>query len=785
MALCADIALVMAPSWSLEKPPISLALLSANLRSHKYRVACFDLNSRFFHDCRQEYKDKWRQECDFHWKDQVFISAFLRDNEDLLNGYIEEILDTRASLIGFSVYYPNHFMSIEIARLVKVRDKKRCIVFGGPQAVPCVGGNEFLKAGCVDALAVNEGDNTIVDLVKIVKEKGRIDFCPGVIFKQDGKIFDSGEREPILDLDVLPSADFSDFPLKDYVNPRGLPILTSRGCIWDCLFCTAKLPWQRYRTQSGERIFKELQHQLKLYPQVNYFTFYDCMINGNIAALRKFCQLISEAKRSGGMADIEWWCQGIIRREMTKDLLLQMREAGCTEMTYGVESGSQKVVERMGKRFAIDTAVEVIKNTHEAGIKVTTIFMFGFPGEEKDDFEQTLKFLEKIRHFVDKVIPAEAFCIIERNAPLYKQASQNGLYSDPHPLYWKSCDGRNIYPERFRRFEDFCRTAQSLQIPLDGAYQKNIESKEDLFKEYNDYCHAPKLNICGSLVEKCQDGAVHFEWQLQDACTFNCEYCLEVKNATQSRQPFSLTTAEYADFWQYVHAKYGSGNIVITGGEPLLHPHFLDICNKISAYHRVTIRTNMSNDWQRFFELDSSKVAVEASFHPAFSDPATFLKNCSTLKKKGFALTIHCLAHPLFAARLPAFMERCADAGLTAVMTAFWGTYNQKKYPDGYTHEEFNILQPYLGTKERICYNLRGESPYGKLCNAGFKSAHIDSDGTITRCCYAPQEVMGNMRDRSIKLFSEPRACNQEFCPLNDFDTVNLLQDVPGRASFL
>ncbi|MFA5389255.1 MAG: radical SAM protein [Candidatus Omnitrophota bacterium] len=769
-----DIALILTPSWSLTKPPISLALLSANLRNSGYRAVCFDLNSRFFHNCRQEYKDKWAQEHDFYWKDHTFISAFLRDHKNILEGYIEEILDTGAPVIGFSVYYPNHFMSVAIASLIKARDNKRIIVFGGPQAVPCVGGNEFLKTDCVDAIVLNEGDSTIVELAGIIREKGEIDICPGVIFKQGGRIVNSGEREPVPDLNTLPYADFSDFSLSDYEHPRELPLLSSRGCIWNCLFCTAKLPWQRYRTQSGGRIFKEIQHQLALHPQVDYFSFHDCMINGNIAALRQFCQLVIEAKKREDMPDIKWWCQGIIRPEMNKDLLPRMREAGCVEITYGVESGSQKVIGQMGKRFAVDTAVEVIGDTHDAGIKVTAIFMFGFPGEEKHDFTQTLDFLKKIRHSADKVIPAEAFCIIERHAPLYKQAVQNGLYSDPHPLYWKSRDGRNTYPERFGRFEDFCRTAQSLQIPLDGAYQKNIENKEEFFKEYNDYCHAPKLNICGNLVEKQQGGAVRFEWHLQETCTFGCEYCAKAKNNSRPRQPASLTVREYADFWKYTHEKYGTGSVVMTGGEPLLHPYFLDTCRKISAYHSVTVRTNMSVDWRGLLELDPSRVAVEASFHPAFSDSAAFLDSCLELKRKGFALTIHCLAYPPFIARLPAFMEHCADAGLSAVMTAFWGTHDRMQYPDRYTEEECETLKPYLGTKERICYNLRGESPCGKLCNAGFKSAYIGSDGVITRCNYAPEELLGNMRGRTIELFSEPRPCNQEFCPMNNFDTVNL-----------
>jgi len=134
-------------------------------------------------------------------------------------------------------------MSLEIAKLIKERDRQRIIVFGGPQCMRQVGGRSIIKEKYVDAIAVNEGDHTIVELSDIVEDKGCLDYCPGILFKRDGTLVDCGDRTPIEDLDSLPFTDFSDFTPQRYLYPEQLPILSSRGCVWNCQFCTGKIPY--------------------------------------------------------------------------------------------------------------------------------------------------------------------------------------------------------------------------------------------------------------------------------------------------------------------------------------------------------------------------------------------------------------------------------------------------------------------------------------------------------------------------------------------------------------
>ncbi len=497
------------------------------------------------------------------------------------------------------------------------------------------------------------------------------------------------------------------------------------------------------------------------------------MINGNIVALERFCELTIEGNRKGDMRDFQWWCQGIIRPQMSSGLLQKMKIAGCYQITYGVESGSQKVVDLMGKRFSIDEAHEIIRNTHQAGILVTAIFMFGFPGEGRVDFDKTLKFIEKSRDYIDETIPAEGFCVIERHSLLYKNAEHFGLYLNPHPFYWKTPDGENNYIERFSRFEEFCKKAVALGMKLTGSYDKNRQHKEEFLKEYSDYSDSVDLNICGGLVTKEPSDKIRFLWHINPACNLSCAYCEDGREVTRYAQTLFLSPEEWEAAWKRVYDAYGQLEIFITGGEPLLYPHFLKLAKRLSCFHMLTISTNLSMEFDKIqIALDPRRVRFNINFHAGQAELEPLIKKAILLKKAGFSLAIYYLAHPSQIAQIPNISRQLIEAGLEFKLTGFWGAYQGKRYPESYTEEEERMLKPYLGDKRRMLYNLQGESPKGKLCNAGYKSAVIKSNGDALRCRYAPEETMGNICDSSFSLFSEPAVCNKEFCPYNEFDTV-------------
>jgi radical SAM protein with 4Fe4S-binding SPASM domain len=477
------IALLQCPGWGRDCPPYTMALLSAILRKAGHQVFCFDLNNSLYCSGPEEYRKFWDDK-DLYtfWSSKDLIEKFIQDNQKMIGFQVEQILNTEARIIGFTVHFSSLLVSLEIAKRIKDKDRKRIIVFGGPDCCRQLRGSELIKEDAVDIVNVGEGELSIIELVRIVESTDKIDFLKGALIKKDGSFIDCGDIDVVDNLNALPFPDYSDFTddiLSGlYRQPERLELFDSRGCITKCHFCSEWQFWKKFRSMSGERMFAEVCFQIKRYPQVDYFYFIGSLLNGNIKALSDFCDLVIK----NGLK-IRWLGQPIIRKEMTKEFLQKMRRAGCQWLGYGIESGSQRVVDKMNKRFSLKLAEQVLRETHDVGIQVQANFMFGIPTEIEEDFEQTLDFLRRNRDSIDSVLASQSFCVIDKDTYLYNHPEQFGIIDREHHLYWEA-EGGNTYPERFRRYEEFCRLALSLGIPETSGV---LRVKPDKWRLLGDY----------------------------------------------------------------------------------------------------------------------------------------------------------------------------------------------------------------------------------------------------------------------------------------------------------
>ncbi|MBM3254198.1 MAG: hypothetical protein FJZ16_08090 [Candidatus Omnitrophica bacterium] len=130
----------------------------------------------------------------------------------------------------------------------------------------------------------------------------------------------------------------------------------------------------------------------------------------------------------------------------------------------------------MRKRYKIIDADKVLKATHDAGITVTGNFMFGFPGEAEEDFQMTLDFIKRNAKYLDRVYPSRTFCAIEEFSYLVSHLEEFNINPNPpNHLYWETIDGKNTYPDRLRRCEEFCDLAYSLGIEVGCGVQTSTE----------------------------------------------------------------------------------------------------------------------------------------------------------------------------------------------------------------------------------------------------------------------------------------------------------------------
>jgi len=198
---------------------------------------------------------------------------------------------------------------------------------------------------------------------------------------------------------------------------------------------------------------------------------------------------------------------------MTDTIFVKMKNSGCAHVTFGIESGSQRVLDYMRKRYKVEDADKVLKSAHAAGIKVTCNFMFGFPGETEEDFENTLDFLKRNAANINTAYPSRTFFTIEPHSYLESHLNEYGIIpNSEHGQYWVSRDGKNVYPERMRRCEEFSKLAAAVGVDVGSGLQTSLELDHwfslgnyyETIKDYNNalisYNNYLKLDPCNAVI---------------------------------------------------------------------------------------------------------------------------------------------------------------------------------------------------------------------------------------------------------------------------------------------
>ena len=226
----------------------------------------------------------------------------------------------------------------------------------------------------------------------LAREDGNLVEIPGIAYRDDGEIWVNSDAEPVAEYDYLPIPAYDLLPGFDnyFINtPAGKPfsiIYTSKGCPYGCIFCTvARTKWKK-RDATG--ILEELNY-LKQNYNIKTVSFFDETFTIDRQRVLEIAQGIREA----GL-DIRWYCN--TRVELVDEELLQvMYKSGCRGISYGVESGNQRMLDDAQKGSTVEQAEKAIEWAKKAGIKVYCSFIFGLPGETKETVKETLGFVKR------------------------------------------------------------------------------------------------------------------------------------------------------------------------------------------------------------------------------------------------------------------------------------------------------------------------------------------------------------------------------------------------------
>lgn len=307
--------------------------------------------------------------------------------------FMEKASAFRPDLAGFTAVTPVVKGAFRLAGMLKHKFTSLFTVIGGPHATAmpeeCLDNNfDFVVSG--------EGEETIADLLYNISEPEKV---MSVVFKKDGRVIRAKERPFITDLDSIPFPARHLFPhISNYkgqealgsLNPVG-SIMTSRGCPYACKFCFKAVFGNRFRKRSAANVLEEWDVLVNRYG-VKEIAVVDDSFTTDIKRVHEICDALIKRKNR-----VRWSCPNGIRVDLGDlEMLKKMKAAGCYRVALGIESGSQQVLDSIGKKITLKQIEDTVKNCRKAGIKTMGFYMIGNLGETEETMEETIKFAKKV-----------------------------------------------------------------------------------------------------------------------------------------------------------------------------------------------------------------------------------------------------------------------------------------------------------------------------------------------------------------------------------------------------
>lgn len=359
----------------------------------------------------------------------------------IMNGVIKEINQLNPQVIGISTLTPFRKMVFEIARFIKRGKQEIKIILGGPHITIIKEHILERYKNLIDVLVIGEGEETLPELIEALEGKRNLQSVKGIAYiDSKGEIIKTPPRPEIIDLDKIPFPNYDQYI--EFLQNRRLPtaaILTSRGCSYQCSFCSSSLLWKKRRIRSPENVVKEIECLVSKYGVEEIRIWDDTFGFDKEQAIGIFKLLVeNHIKVRIGYLNTRF-------DVMDEEILYWYKKARGTGIFYGLESGSEKVRENMGKYFTNNKVREVAKVTKKLGLRLGLFLIFGYPGETPTDVKQTYKLVKELQ-------PDQVICNLPNIYPgtmLFKQAMQEGKVNfknwlEEEPEYFPYSDSEEI-----------------------------------------------------------------------------------------------------------------------------------------------------------------------------------------------------------------------------------------------------------------------------------------------------------------------------------------------------
>lgn len=446
-------------------PPYGLEVLLHYLEKAGKKAAPLDLNLAMY-EAAGPLQRLWKSSETDKWLDPFALQMDILPLFSLDVAFLaKHIADLPSRALGFSCFQVNRFCVRELLARLGETDNHPPIFLGGPDCFyPDLCQMRYGDlAGCITGIATGEGEKTIEEVLENLEQPAMLKGIPGLLYMAEKENVQKESEthamaSPVHQRDL---GGFYRFPrayIESIPEPRKKLIATSRGCANHCDFCYDWKAWQRFRMRTMEDVAEEIAWYHGEYGYTA-FHFVDSATNASPRHLEALCDLLIE-KALPVTIDTSM----MVSPQMTADLFHKMQAAGFREMYYGLETGSRRVMEAMGKRGDPEEASRNLRLSAEAGLYNRIFLIVGHPAENLEAFEETKAFLRHNRRWIQNLGMINVAQIL-RHTRLEELAARQGVTIPegwPSTASWSL--GDNTIFERNRRREELLSLVEALGI---------------------------------------------------------------------------------------------------------------------------------------------------------------------------------------------------------------------------------------------------------------------------------------------------------------------------------
>ncbi len=349
----------------------------------------------------------------------------------------QRVIAEKPSYVGITLFTVGVWSASIVAKQIKEALPSTTVIVGGPH-ISSMGSETMERFLEFDLAIVGEGEQPLALLLDALENGADLDTVPNLIYRKDGKTCRSMASAPQIALDDLPMPAWDLLPkfpeafqpaIYDFPKGPVASIAASRGCPFHCKFCDTSTFGDKVRRCSPEVVFDMMYHLQKTY-NVQHILFVDDLFLANPARTTALCNLILER----GLK-ITWNCAARVDT-VKPEILALMKKAGCWQISFGLETGSDELLKKMNKIATVEKSERAMNWTSQAGIRSKGLFILGFPGETRETIRKTKEFIRRVPMSVMNLTKFTPY----PGSPIYHDLYGTNIRDD----HWELMNGMNF-----------------------------------------------------------------------------------------------------------------------------------------------------------------------------------------------------------------------------------------------------------------------------------------------------------------------------------------------------